>query len=196
MSLKFVPKVPINNIPALFQIMAWRRSGDKPLSEPMMVCLLTHICVTQPQWVKECHPTMGRVPFQTHQKSRVSKDTLISLHVSRFWHQYEKWHNLYIIHHILLKRKWGNMIWYENLSIHTPPTVLYNFLLRTRGVVFTNCLMKSSINLHQPQWMMMDTWQLGAGTMNSKIEDQGLFSVSSLELAQPVFSQSQGRLLQ
>ena len=24
-SLKFVPKVPINNIPALFQIMAWRR---------------------------------------------------------------------------------------------------------------------------------------------------------------------------
>ena len=36
-SLKFVPKVPINNIPALVQIMAWRRQGDKPLSEPMMV---------------------------------------------------------------------------------------------------------------------------------------------------------------
>ena len=50
-SLKFVPKVPINNIPALVQIMAWRRPGDKPLSEPMMVCLLTHICVTRPQWV-------------------------------------------------------------------------------------------------------------------------------------------------
>ena len=51
-SLKFVPKDPINNIPALVQIMAWRRSGDKPLSEPMMVNLLTHICVTWPQWVK------------------------------------------------------------------------------------------------------------------------------------------------
>ena len=51
-SLKFVPKVRINNIPALVQIMAWRRSGDKPLSEPMMVSLLTHICVTRPQWVK------------------------------------------------------------------------------------------------------------------------------------------------
>ena len=50
-SLKFVPKGPINNYPALIQIMAWRRSGDKPLSEPMMVSLLTHICVTQPQWV-------------------------------------------------------------------------------------------------------------------------------------------------
>ena len=50
--LKFVPKGPINNIPALVQIMAWRRSGDKPLSEPIMVSLLTHIRVTRPQWVK------------------------------------------------------------------------------------------------------------------------------------------------
>ena len=50
-SLKFVPKGPINNIPALVQIMAWRRSGVKPLSEPMMVSLSTHICVTRPQWV-------------------------------------------------------------------------------------------------------------------------------------------------
>ena len=50
-SLKLVPKGPSNNIPALVQIMAWRRSGNKPLSEPMMVSLLTHICVTQPQWV-------------------------------------------------------------------------------------------------------------------------------------------------
>ena len=47
--LKFVPKGPINNIPVLVQIMAWRRPGDKPLSEPMMISLLTHICVTRPQ---------------------------------------------------------------------------------------------------------------------------------------------------
>ena len=51
-SLKFVPKVRINNIPALVEIMAWRRPGDKPLSGPMMVSLLTHICVIRPQWVK------------------------------------------------------------------------------------------------------------------------------------------------
>ena len=50
-SMKFVPLGPINNIPALVQIMAWRRLGDKPLSEPRMVRLPTHICVTQPQWV-------------------------------------------------------------------------------------------------------------------------------------------------
>ena len=52
LSLKFVPKGQINDIPALVQIMAWRRPGDKPLSEPMLVSLLTHICVTRPQWVK------------------------------------------------------------------------------------------------------------------------------------------------
>ena len=35
-SLKFVPKGPINNIPALVQIRAWHRPGDKPLSELIM----------------------------------------------------------------------------------------------------------------------------------------------------------------
>ena len=42
-TLKFVPKVRINNIPALVQIMAWRRPGDKPLSEPMMVLVYWRI---------------------------------------------------------------------------------------------------------------------------------------------------------
>ena len=51
-SLKFVPRGPINNIRALVHIMAWRRLGDKPLSEPMMVSLLTHICVTRHQRVQ------------------------------------------------------------------------------------------------------------------------------------------------
>ena len=48
-SLKFAPMDQINYISALVQIMAWRRSGDKPLSEAMMVSLLTHICATRPQ---------------------------------------------------------------------------------------------------------------------------------------------------
>ena len=41
-SLEFVPKGPINNIPALVQIIAWCWRGDKPLSEPMLVSLLMH----------------------------------------------------------------------------------------------------------------------------------------------------------
>ena len=115
-SMMFVPKGPINNIPALVQIMAccrpgdkplsepmmvglthwgqdktdaisqttfsnafswmkmfefllkfhwslflrvqltiFQRPGDKPLSEPMMVKLLTHICITRPQWVNDAY---------------------------------------------------------------------------------------------------------------------------------------------
>ena len=35
-SLKFVPKGPFDNNPVLIYIKAWRRIGDKPLSEPML----------------------------------------------------------------------------------------------------------------------------------------------------------------
>ena len=66
-SLKFVPKGPINNIPGLVQIMAWRRPGDKPLSEPMVVSLPMHICVARPQWVnalcnlQPCHSFSSQI---------------------------------------------------------------------------------------------------------------------------------------
>ena len=50
--IKFVPRGPENNISVLVQIMAWRRPGGKPLSEPMMVNLLMHIWVPWPWWVK------------------------------------------------------------------------------------------------------------------------------------------------
>ena len=55
-SLNFVPKGPVNNILALVQIMAWGWPGDKPLSKPMMVRLLTHIYITRPQWVNGFTP--------------------------------------------------------------------------------------------------------------------------------------------
>ena len=45
----------INNNPALVQIMDWRRPGAKPLSEPMLVSLLTHTCITRPQWDTSLH---------------------------------------------------------------------------------------------------------------------------------------------
>ena len=35
-SLKFVSRSLIDNKPALVQVMAWRRTGGKPLSEPML----------------------------------------------------------------------------------------------------------------------------------------------------------------
>ena len=35
-SLKFVPRSPIDNKTALVHVMAWRRTGDKQLPEPML----------------------------------------------------------------------------------------------------------------------------------------------------------------
>ena len=67
--LNFVLKGSINKIPTLVHTMAWRRPGDKPLSEPMMLSLLTHICVTQHQWVKTAvvfldgHPNLWFILF-------------------------------------------------------------------------------------------------------------------------------------
>ena len=50
-SQTFVPKGPVNNIPAFVQIKVWRWPGDKPLFESMMVSLLMYECITRPQWV-------------------------------------------------------------------------------------------------------------------------------------------------
>ena len=75
-SLNIIPKGPINKIPALVQIiMAWRRPGDKPLSEPMMIILLMHICVTRHQWVKfgkTCSPYINNYTFSTKPASMMA----------------------------------------------------------------------------------------------------------------------------
>ena len=36
MSLKFIPKGPIDNLEALVQVMAWCWTAEKPLPEPML----------------------------------------------------------------------------------------------------------------------------------------------------------------
>ena len=82
-SLKFVHKVPINNIPALIQIMAWCPPGDKPLSEPMMVTLQTHLCITRPQWYStmwHCHQLFqgGQITLNQDEMDLESRDVLDS----------------------------------------------------------------------------------------------------------------------
>ena len=78
-SIKISLKGSINNIPALFQIMAWRRSGDKPLSEPMMVRLLTHICVTRVK--RKCQHLDSTFSHYLHRK----------LSFSRYWDTLQVW---------------------------------------------------------------------------------------------------------
>ena len=47
-SLKFIPKGPIDNMPALIQILAWRRMATSHYLNQWWPSLLTHICVTRP----------------------------------------------------------------------------------------------------------------------------------------------------
>ena len=79
-SLKFVPKDRINNISSLVQLMAWRRPGDKPLSEPLMFSSLTHICVTRLQWVN----------------ATVSVQYVITYEADHFWRTKYKFILLYL----------------------------------------------------------------------------------------------------
>ena len=72
LSLHFFPEGPINNIPSLVRIMAWRPPGDIPLSEPMTVSFLTHICVTRPQLVNYCcNMSCGQQVAQSEKCGRV-----------------------------------------------------------------------------------------------------------------------------
>ena len=63
-SLKFVPKSQINNIPNIGwdNVLAPTRWQALSEPEPMMVSLLMHIYVTRPQWVKLTKDT----PYRTH----------------------------------------------------------------------------------------------------------------------------------
>ena len=52
-SLKFVLKGPIDNNPALVQILAWRRIGDKPLFEPMLTQITDAYMRHLGRWIKQ-----------------------------------------------------------------------------------------------------------------------------------------------
>ena len=50
-SLTFGLNGPNDNSPTLVSMMAWRRIGDKPLSEPMPPLSLTQKCGTRGRWI-------------------------------------------------------------------------------------------------------------------------------------------------
>ena len=86
-SLKFVPRGPNNNILALIQIMAWHRLGDKQLSEPFMVRLSTHICISGPQWFKWQSIMNKSVTFNILNSSRLQfqKDLYLKPRDANCW---------------------------------------------------------------------------------------------------------------
>ena len=119
----------INNIPALVQIMAWRRPGDKPLSEPMMVNLLTHICVTRPQWINRKHYGVSLRPVCTYEsvnwiiivivwRRRVMACPLFGVKL-----YFKQW----ICYCCLTQNKTSSLIW-TNLNIFSCGTRLHSSL--------------------------------------------------------------------
>ena len=57
-SLKCVSQGPINTIPVLIKIMAWHRTGDKPLSEPM-IALFTDAYMCLLAWMSSSRWCLG-----------------------------------------------------------------------------------------------------------------------------------------
>ena len=97
-SPKFVHKGPINSTAALVQIMVWCRPGDKPLSDPVMVRLLAHICVTRPQWVKAVWIFRPHIILHTDspwsQQGSVCSRWRHSLHWHWYAPHYNSWHEM------------------------------------------------------------------------------------------------------
>ena len=72
--LTFVFKVRINNITSLVHIMAWRRPGDKPLSETMMLFVSVGY-MRDSASIRSIDQHRGTFPVQSI-RSLVSRDTL------------------------------------------------------------------------------------------------------------------------
>ena len=71
-SLKYDHMSPIDNKPALVQVMAWRRTGDKPLTVPMMTQFMAHICGTRGRIVKW--------PIHTLKNHKLGRPIFIIIH--------------------------------------------------------------------------------------------------------------------
>ena len=74
-SLKFVPKGPIDNKSTLDQVMAWCRTGDKPLPEPILPYSMMHICGTRGSCVNVTF-------FDSHNKLTVTWHAIILMYIT------------------------------------------------------------------------------------------------------------------
>ena len=120
-SLKFVPEGPINNIPALVRIMTWRRPGDKPLSEPMIVSLPTHICVIRPQWVK------GLLPVQCQSIAWNNADlspTGFPRNTATYVLQWNLNKNIKVSFFFFFSRKYNRQSYLQDMAILLPKPML------------------------------------------------------------------------
>ena len=112
-SLKFVPKGPIKNFPAMIQIMAWRCPGDKPLSEPMMVSLPTHICVASKGYcmhsllleIKSHGKTSNRLSHRKHWWNSFQSGPVVFLMMSKYLLCTKKLEKSIQIHNVEMEKR-------------------------------------------------------------------------------------------
>ena len=130
-SLDFIPKIPIGNKPALVQIMAWRLTGDKPLSELMMV------------YCKDC-PNLLKLNATNSQKL-YSKACTVSLLVT-YCCRLGCWHITFCFH-MYMCMQWGkllnkNMIWYSGKADDGTRQFALTQLGIERGLVVVKSIFK------------------------------------------------------
>ena len=80
----------------MVQIMALRRPGDNPLSEPMVLSLLRHISFTRPQWVK--HVPFARRSFNL---GKVKKHVIS--HKEERWFYFTQKNHITTLHQMGIK---------------------------------------------------------------------------------------------
>ena len=115
MSRKFVSKKHIDNIPSLVQIIVSCLVGDKPLSQPTMVSLLTHICVTLLHVLSVDYNCVCLMPFE--------------------W--------LMVVHLIKSCRTSSHNLWYfRSLQFILTSNIRINFWLNIRNIIFVVCVVK------------------------------------------------------
>ena len=87
-SVKCVHKGPIDNNPAFVQIMAWRRKATSHYLNQSWPRLLTHICVSRPQWVK-CARHVEQLNVCCWEKRSLDHiESPIPYILSRGWHNF------------------------------------------------------------------------------------------------------------
>ena len=103
--------------------MAWHRLGDKPLSEPMMISLSTHICDTRPQWVK---PLLGLLMMTSSNGSifRVTFPFVWEIHRSSMNSPHKgQWRGAFMLFYLRLNKRLSEQL--RCRSFETPSRSLW-----------------------------------------------------------------------
>ena len=93
------------------QIMAWILNGSMPLSEPMTVSLLTHICVTQFQWISCLIPEKNGTQHDSWCSNSINHQPYSSLRCCSS-HDVIKWKHF--------PRYWPFVWWIHRSPVNSP----------------------------------------------------------------------------